>query len=339
MEIKNKSIMVTGGAGFIGSHLVDRLIVEKPEKIVVVDNFFLGKKHNLDDAEKSFENLTIYNADAADQKKMGGIIKNNDVDVVFNLAVIPLLVSFKKPKWTYWHNVDMTMGLCELLRKGAYDTLIQCSSSEVYGTAEEFPMSEKHPLNPKTPYAASKASADLLVTSYQKTFDLDVSIVRPFNNYGPRQNEGNYAAVIPITIRRILNGQTPIIYGDGKQTRDYIYVTDTADALVETYKSKKTRSKTINIASGKEIQIGKLVGMVAQHMGYNKKIKHEKVRPADVMRHLGDIKLAKKLIGFKPKVGFDEGLKRTIDDYLKTMPTIKNKKSEDPVYWESKYGI
>ena len=272
MNLKNKSVMVTGGAGFIGSHLVDRLIKEKPEKIVVVDNFFLGKRHNLDDAKRNFDNLKVYNADAANQKKMENVIKSNNVDVVFNLAVIPLLVSFEKPAWTYWHNTDMTMAFCELLRKGAYNTLIHCSSSEAYGSAEYLPMDEKHPLNPTTPYAASKAASDLLVTSYQKSFGIDAALLRPFNNYGPRQNDGSYAGVIPITIQRILSEKTPIVYGDGRQTRDYLYVTDTADAFIKIYEKKKSRGKIINVASGKELEIGGLIRRIAKHMDWKERV-------------------------------------------------------------------
>ena len=204
MSLKNKSVLVTGGAGFIGSHLVDRIVKEAPEKVIIVDNFFLGKQRNIGQALKN-ENVKLYYQDAAHYEKMLNIFEVEGVDVVFNLAVIPLLTSHELPKITCEDNINITLTSLELLRKGYYETLIHCSSSEAYGTAVTIPMDEKHPLNPTTPYAASKAASDLLVMSYRSTFGIDMSIARPFNNYGPRQNEGSYAGVIPITIKRILS--------------------------------------------------------------------------------------------------------------------------------------
>ena len=315
MKIENKSVMVCGGAGFIGSHLVDRLILENPERIVVVDNFFTGKTRNLNEAEKNFPDLKVYKYDATNANKMEEIISNTNIDIIFNPAVIPLPVSFEKPRWTYEQNLVIVMTLCELLRKGLFKTLIHFSSSEVYGTAKYVPMDEDHPLHPTTPYAASKVSCDMFAMSYQKVFGLDISIVRPFNNFGPRQNDKSYSAVIPITIKRILNKKSPVVYGDGKQTRDYIYVTDTAEAVVQIFKSKKRTGKSINVAYGKEVQIGMLIETIAEIMGWDKGIKYDKPRPSDVRRHLADTTLLRKLTNFKPKMSFEEGLKKTVDWY------------------------
>lgn len=319
MNIKNKSILVTGGAGFIGSHLVDRLIEEEPEKIVVVDNFFLGKKANLADALKNFGNLKIFPEDASDFEKMNKIIRAEDINVVFNLAVIPLPTSLIKPEWSVDVNIKITNILCELLREEAFETLIHCSSSEAYGSAEYVPMDEKHPLNPTTPYAASKAASDLIVLSYYRTFDIDMAIIRPFNNYGPRQNERAYAGVIPTTMRRILEGEPPIIFGDGEQTRDYIYVTDTVGAMVKIYKNKNTRGKIINIGSGKEISINNLIRTMCQIRGYNNDPIHKNPRIGDVRRHYADITVAKRLIDFKSKISFEEGLMETIEWYVRSL--------------------
>ena len=202
MGLKNKSVLVTGGAGFIGSHLVDRLVKEEPEKVIIVDNFFLGKQQNIEQVLKN-ETVKLYYQDAAHYEKMLNIFEVEGVDVVFNLAVVPLLTSHELPKITCEDNINITLTVLELLRKDYYDTLIHCSSSEACGSAVTVIMDENHPLNPTTPYAASKAACDLLVRSYENTFGIDMSIVRPFNNYGPRQNEGSYAGVIPITIKRV----------------------------------------------------------------------------------------------------------------------------------------
>lgn len=310
--MEDKSVLVTGGAGFIGSHIVDRLVSENPRRIVVVDNFFHGNPSNLDEAKANFKNLKVYDSDATDEKAMEKIIKDNAIDIVFNSAVVPILESFDKPKWTYEQNIGMVTVACELLRRGAYKTLIHISSSEAYGTAMRVPMDEGHPLNPTTPYAASKVAGDMLAMSYFKLFKLDISIIRPFNTFGPRQEE---RGVIPMTVSRVLNKEAPVVQGDGKQTRDYIYVTDVADATLKTYKTEKTRGKIMNVGSGKEIQIGALIKMIADIMGCSKKIKYEESRPSDVRRHLADITLAKKLIDFKPKVSFEDGLKKTVEWY------------------------
>ena len=319
MSLKNRSVLVTGGAGFIGSHLVDRLIQEHPENLAVVDNLFLGKLSNLNDAKDAFPNLKTYEIDASDHEKMSSIIDNEGTDVVFNLAVVPLPVSLEKPGWTFNQNVEITLTMCELAREDRFETLVHFSSSEAYGTCEYAPMDEKHPLNPTSPYAASKAASDQLVFSYCRTFGIDATIMRPFNNYGSRQNAGSYAGVIPATIKRILNGQPPVVFGDGEQTRDYLFVGDTADAAVRIYRSSNTRSRVLNVASGKEVTIRTVVGIIAEYMDFHQDIIYEAERPGDVRRHIANIYLAEDLIGFKPTMDLRAGLKRTIDWYKKEL--------------------
>jgi UDP-glucose 4-epimerase len=316
MGLKNKSVLVSGGAGFIGSHLVDRLIREGPRNLVVVDNFFLGDIHNLDDARKNYPDLKVYNQDVTDYEKMVSITKKEAIEVVFNLAIVPLPVSLEKPKWTYEHNVAITLTYCELLRNNYFETLINFSSSEAYGTSVYAPMDEAHPLNPMTPYASSKASADHLLLSYYRTFGIDASIIRPFNNFGPRQNDKGYAAVIPITIKRILAGEPPIIYWDGEQSRDFIYVTNTADGAIEVYNNESTRGKVVNIASGVDTSINTVVRTIARLLNCDKPIVYQEKRPGDVRRLIADISLARDLFNFKPEIGLDEGLKITIEWYL-----------------------
>lgn len=316
MKINNKSVLITGGAGFIGSHLVDRLIKENPEKIVIVDNLFLGNEENLADALDKFENILLYPEDASDYSKMNAIIRSENVDVVYNLAVIPLPTSLLKPKWTVDVNLEIATTLCELLREEAFETLIHCSSSEAYGSAEYVPMDEMHPLNATTPYAASKSACDQVVLSYYRTFGLDTAIIRPFNNYGPRQNARAYAGIIPTVIKKVLNGEAPYIFGDGEQTRDYTYVTDTADAMVGMYENKNTRGKVINIGSGKEISINELVNLICQEIDGTISPTHTDGRIGDVRKLCADISCAKRLIGFEPKVNFEIGLKKTVKWYI-----------------------
>jgi len=319
VELKGKSLMVTGGAGFIGSHLVDRLIQEEPSRIVVCSNYFLGSRDNLAEAEEKFGDIKVYRVDVADYDAVLKIVKDDGVDVVFNLAVIPLPTSLEKPEWTIEENVRMTTSICRLAREGLVSTLVQFSSSEAYGSARYSPMDESHPLNPETPYAASKAATDHIALSYGRTFGIDVSVIRPFNNYGPRQNWGAYAGIIPLTIKRIMTGEPITVYGDGLQTRDFIYVTDTAEAVVQVARSEKTRGMVLNAASGTEVAMIDLLNMIAGAMDYREPFKHVEARPGDVRRHIADVTLIKELVGFEPRVGIEEGIQTTVDWYKANM--------------------
>ncbi len=317
LSLQNKSVLVTGGAGFVGSHLVDALIREKAGKIVVASNFFLGSMDNLADAKINFPSLKIVRCDVADYEEIRDVLTENPVEVVFNLAVIPLPTSLVRPEWTIRKNIDMTTNLCRLQREGFFKTLIQYSSSEAYGSAKTIPMTEEHPHDPETPYAASKAATDFIALSYYHTFGQDIVVIRPFNQYGPRQNAKKYAGIIPLVIGKILRGEVPVIYGDGEQTRDYLYVDDTIGGTLAAYKNPASRGKIINIASGKEISINYLVKKIAELMGYTGEIIYKESRPGDVRRHVADITLAKNLLGWQPVVSFEEGLHQTVEWYTK----------------------
>ena len=319
LKLSGKSVLVTGGAGFIGSHLVDRIVREAPGNLVVIDNLFLGKEENLDQARRAFPSLKFYRQNASDYEAMKRIISTEAVEAVFNLAVAPLPVSLGNPRWTIENNVVTTTVVCELLREGYYQTLIHFSSSEAYGSAEYVPMDEKHPLLPSTPYAASKVAADHVALSYYKTFGVDVAILRPFNNFGPRQNEGAYAGVIPIVIGRALRGEPVTIYGDGEQTRDFIFVREVADAAVRIYEEPATRGQILNIASGQELSINRLARTIFEILNSEVPIRYEACRPADVLRHCGGADLARRLIGFEPQVTLKEGLAETVAWYRRML--------------------
>ncbi len=316
MELGGKSLLVTGGAGFIGSHLTDRLIRERPGNLVVVDNLWLGRLSNLDAAFAAFPGLKFYRTDITNVRALRDILRAEEVDIVFDLATIPLPASLVRPKWSARKIYEMALTVCELGRQGYYQTLVHCSSSEVYGTATYVPMDEEHPLLARTPYAAAKAAADLLVQSYQHTFGLDATIVRPFNNYGPRQNDANYAGIIPIVIRRIRAGQVPVIFGDGEQTRDYSFVTDVADGMVRVAANDAARGGVLNLASGEEITVNRLVRGLAAALDYDGPIEYAPDRPGDVRRHLAGIARAQRLIDYRPQTELETGLERTVAWYL-----------------------
>jgi UDP-glucose 4-epimerase len=322
-SLAGKSALVLGGAGFIGSHLVDRLVDEGPRRISVVDNLFLGREENLAEArERLGEAVRFHPIDATDVDALERAIREDEADVVFNLAVVPLPASLERPRWSVEHNVLLALLPCELLRAGLFETLIHVSSSEAYGSAAYVPMDENHPPVPSTPYAASKLAGDQIVLSYQHTFGLDAAIIRPFNNFGPRQNAGSYAGIIPIVVNRASAGEPVEIFGDGEQTRDFVFVRDTADAMVRMYEEPATRGRIVNFASGREVSVNELVRLLLEVLGSDVPVRHVKPRPGDVRRHWASIELARELIGYEPQTSLRDGLIETVAWYLRSRTPI-----------------
>jgi len=305
-----RSVLVTGGAGFIGSHLVDRLLA-RGDRVLVVDNFFLGSRANLADAERSGGDLTIRYEDAADLPALRELIERHRVEDVYNLATKALEYSFDNPRGAYAVNTDIALALAELLRKGHYRRLVHTSSSEVFGTAVTRPMDEEHPRHPTTPYAAGKAGADLALQSYVRSFDLDIRIVRPFNNYGPRQNTGAYSGVIPKTLSRLHAGEPPILHGDGSQGRDFVYVEDVAAGLIAVADCDAAKGTDLNIASGVETPIRELLETLCAVTGYTGEWTREERRTADVDHHIGDASRLAEVVGYRPTTTLREGLEKT----------------------------
>lgn len=316
-ELSGKTVLVTGGAGFIGSHLVDRLLADGAAHVVVIDNMFLGSEENLSDAQATGK-LSFYKDDAEFVTSLDYIFNRHPIDIVFNCATKALNYSFLNPANTFGTNVTVALNLLELQRRGAFQSLCHFSTSEVYGSAVYEPMDEKHPRNPTTTYAAGKAAADLAVESYVRMFGLDAFIVRPFNNYGPRQNHrGLLAGVIPLTAWRILTGGAPEIHGDGKQSRDFIHVRDTVDAVVKLF-GVLPAGESVNISTDNQIAIGELVTRIAAILGYAKDILHKPARQADVLCHNASNQKIRALIDYS-LTDFDAGLRETLDWYVNTL--------------------
>ncbi|MBR1494212.1 MAG: GDP-mannose 4,6-dehydratase [Acidaminococcaceae bacterium] len=315
-EIRNKNILVTGGAGFIGSHLCDALLEHGAAKVVCVDNFFLGKMENIAEAMAN-ESFVLYRDDARQFGVMQSIMERERIDAVFNMATIALNYSFFNPLDAYMVNVQIAETLLELMKVGAYQTLVHTSSSEAYGTAQYSPMDENHPTDPTTPYAAGKAAADLMVHSFSKVLNMDISIVRPFNNYGPRQNaEGPLAGIIPATARRIKNGGKPMIQGDGEQTRDFIFVKDTVRGLILAYENTASRGQIINLGTGVDISMNRLMQTICGYMAYTGEWERQPERTSDVRKLCADITRAKALLGFEPRTKLEDGIRMTLDWYI-----------------------
>jgi UDP-glucose 4-epimerase len=318
VSLRNRSVLVTGGAGFIGSHLVDRLIAESPRKIVVVDNFFLGSEANLTEARAAYPDLEILRLDASNLAAMQDVVSTHEIETVFDLAVVPLPTSLDYPHWTMVTNIGITATFCEIARRGLVERLVHMSSSEAYGSGRYVPMDEAHPDDAITPYAAAKAAEDHIIRSYVQTFGIDATVVRPFNNYGPRQNPGSYAGIIPIVIQRVERGLPIEIHGDGEQTRDFTFVRDTADLTVTIHETPAARGEEINVATGVGTSINHLVTRMLEIMGVPEHpIEYSDERPGDVRRHQADASKLVGLIGRQPAVLSEDALAETIEWYRK----------------------
>lgn len=312
-SLSGKTILVTGGAGFIGSHLVDQLIASGAAHVVVIDNLFVGSEENLAQAQATGK-LTFYRDDAELNTSLEYIFANHGIDVVFNCATKALNYSFLNPANAFDTNVKVVLNLLELQRRGAFKTMCHFSTSEVYGSAVYEPMDEAHPRNPTTTYAAGKAAADLAVESYVRMFGVDTFIVRPFNNYGPRQNfKGMLAGVIPITAVRVLTGGVPEIHGDGKQSRDFIHVQDTVDAVLKLY-AVQPAGETVNISTDNQVLITELIERICAYYGYSGEIVRKPARHSDVLSHNASNAKVKQLIQYN-LTSFEDGLASTLDWY------------------------
>ena len=311
-NIKNSTILVTGGAGFIGSHLVDRLLVEGAKEVIVVDNLFVGSEENLKDAIS--KGAILYKDDIEITSSLDYIFERHNIDIVFNCATKALNYSFVNPKSAFDTNVNGILNILEHQRKGSFKTLVHFSTSEVYGSAVYEPMDEKHPINPTTTYAAGKAAADIAVRSWVDMFDLDAFIVRPFNNYGPRQNyKGYLAGVIPITAYRIIKGINPEIHGTGLQSRDFIYVLDTIDAIIKLYPLMK-KADSINISTDGQITMKEVINKVASLLEYKGEILNKPSRASDVISHNASNAKVKSMINYQ-LTSFEDGLAKTVEWY------------------------
>ena len=316
-RIAGSRVLVTGGAGFIGSYVVEGLLSEGAGAVVVADDFSLGRRDNLA-AVTNRPELEIVEADCANERAMREICaRHGGFDACFNMAVIPLPASLEDPRGTTDANVAMTTSVCELGRAGLFGRLIQFSSSEVYGTAQHVPMSEEHPLVPHTPYAASKAATDHIAISYWLTFGLPTTILRPFNAYGPRQNDAAYAGLIPTVVRNVQAGRPVTIHGDGNQARDYAHVRDVSWATLRVAEHDDALGRTFNTGAGSEHTVSQLVAELLTAMGKpDWPVVHGPPRPGDVRRLLADTTALENLVGFRRSVPIREGLAETVAWYM-----------------------
>lgn len=324
-------ILVTGADGFIGSHLVEKLVSLnfKVKAFVFYNSMNLnGWLDNID--KKIFNNIEIISGDIRDYNFLEKHTKN--IDVIYHLAaLIAIPYSYYSPKSYIDTNITGTYNVLEASRKNNVSKVIITSTSEVYGSAQTIPITEKHPLNAQSPYAATKIAADQLALSFYKSFNLPITILRPFNTYGPRQSA---RAIIPTIITQLLNNNKILKIGNIKPTRDFTFVEDTVKAFVKLIKYNLS-GEIINVGNKFEISISEIINIFRNDFGYDFKLKIDSIRirsqKSEVNRLFADNTKAKNLIKWKPKYsgifGFKKGLKKTIDWFSDTK-NIKNYNSK-----------
>ncbi len=310
-DIRGSKVLVIGGAGLIGSHVVDELIKEDLREIIIYDNFSRGLTENLGAALKD-PRVKLF--------KLGGDILHTDIldkaiagkDYVFHLAALWLLHCHDYPRSAFRVNVEGTFNVLEACVRHQVKKLIYSSSASVYGDALQIPMPEDHPFNNQTFYGATKIAGEQMCRAFYHRYGLDYVGLRYMNVYGPRQDyKGAYIAVIMKILDRLGQGLGPIVYGDGSQAYDFIYVSDTARANICAMKAAATND-FYNVGSGNQTTINELAEMILKVTGSDQKIQYEPAGQTFVTNRIGDPSRAIKELGFKYEVELEEGLKRLI---------------------------
>jgi len=308
----SKKVFVTGADGFIGSHLVE-LLVSKGYSVKALAQYNSFNNWGWLEEASCLKDIEVVTGDVRDPFFCEKEIQ--DIDMMFHLAaLIAIPYSYQAPQSYVETNILGTLNLCQAALKNNVSKFVHTSTSEVYGTAQYVPINEQHPLQPQSPYSASKISADMMAMSFYNSFGLPLVIARPFNTYGPRQSA---RAVIPTMITQLAAGHKQIQLGDTTPTRDFNYVADTCRGFLALAESEKTIGRTVNIGSNREISIGDTFNLIQKIMKADAKIilDEQRIRPekSEVQRLWCDNTLISELTGYKPEVSIEEGLKKSID--------------------------
>jgi len=317
-----RKILITGGAGFIGSHLSELCIQLGYEVRVLIHYNSRNSLGWLENSEKR-ESLEFIAGDIRDYEVVHAAMKGCDT-VLHLAALIGIPYSYSSPLAYVRVNVEGTYNVLEAARQLTIPRVVITSTSETYGTAQYTPIDEKHPVNAQSPYAASKVAADQLALSYYRSFGVSVRIARPFNTFGPRQS---CRAIIPTIVSQLLNGQAEIRLGNVNPTRDFTFVKDTVRAIVEIAKSESAIGEVVNIGTQSEISIKNLVSQIAQIMDLKVKIvsDEQRIRPnqSEVMRLVCDHEKIKKITNWQPQFDLKTGLSKTIQWFRENWKTRK----------------
>ena len=309
-------VLVTGGAGFIGSHLVERLIHEGFE-VVVIDNLFNSNKDNL---AQNFDRKDFHfiEGDILDFELIKEIVK--DVDAVFHeAAIVDVPLSIKKPALVNDCNLVGTLNLLNACLNASVERFIYASSCAVYGDQGVLPLDENMMSMPISPYAVTKLAAEKYCSVFYRLYGLETVSLRYFNVYGIRQTYGIYDGVTNTFMKTLLKNKPPVIYGDGKQTRDFVNVEDIIEANILALEKKNAAGKTLNIAYGKAITINELAQILMDILNRNHlRSIHTNPRHGDIRHSCADISLANRILGYSPSMSLKNGLKKLTDEYTRS---------------------
>jgi UDP-glucose 4-epimerase len=303
--------LVTGGAGFIGSNIC-RKLVEQGQWVRVVDNLITGRKSNLDGV---FDKIEFIQADMGDLDVANSVMKN--IDVVLHQGAVPSVPrSVADPAMTHKHCVDATFTLLLAAKDAGVKRFVYAASSSAYGDTPTLPKVETMPTRPLSPYAAAKLFGEYYCSVFSKVYGLETISLRYFNVFGPYQDPtSQYAAAIPAFVSKILKEQSPTVYGDGEQSRDFTYIDNVIHANLLAANAPKVGGEVINIACGQRVTINEIIGLINRILGKNVKPSYQPSRAGDVKHSLASIDLAQKIIGYEPVVSFQDGLRNAIAWY------------------------
>jgi UDP-glucose 4-epimerase len=302
-------LLVTGGAGFIGSSIVEALVA-RGEPVRVLDNFSTGRLENLSTVRDA---VAILAGDLRDQQAVRAAVAG--VEVIFHQAALPSVPrSIVDPHTTMEVNVTGTLNLLLAARDAGCRRVVFASSSSVYGDSPSLPTAETRAPAPMSPYAVSKLTGEHLCHVFMRTYGLETVVLRYFNVFGPRQDAGSgYAAVIPTFLNAIRGGRTPVIYGDGEQSRDFTYVDNVVAANLLAASTGDAAGRVFNIAAGQSITINSMLRQMTRMLGVESVPEHAPPRPGDVRASLADLSAAQQSLGYVVRVRFADGMRRTID--------------------------
>ncbi|MBI5625232.1 MAG: SDR family oxidoreductase [Elusimicrobia bacterium] len=305
MTRKARRAVVTGGAGFIGSHLVERLLAEGA-RVVVVDNFATGRMQNLAHLRDD-KRLAIHKLDIAETGRLTPLCR--EADWIFHLAALADIVpSIERPTDYFRANVAGTESVLEAARSAKVSRFVYAASSSCYGIPEACPTPETADIKPEYPYALTKYLGELLVRHWGKVYGLPITSLRFFNVFGPRaRTSGTYGAVFGVFLAQKLKGRPCTVVGDGNQTRDFTYVTDVAEALLQAARSPKAEGEVFNVGSGSTYSINRLIRLL------DVESVHIPKRPAEPDCTFADISKIRKVLGWQPKVRFEDGVRRMLE--------------------------
>lgn len=309
--MKGTKCIVTGGAGFIGSHIAQTLLEEGASKVTIIDNMSTGKIENLKSLDE--DKIELICGDISDLN-LKPIFKDHDY-VFHEAALVSVPKSVKKPEITNKLNIGGSFNVFKAACKNNMKKVVCASSAAVYGETEVFPNTESLPLKPLSPYAVSKATMELYSYTFSQIYGLNTACLRYFNVFGPKQSvDSAYSGVIPKFITTLLKGEQPVIYGDGTQTRDFVYVKNIAKANIKVAKSDT--NGIFNIAHGNTMNIKDLLEKICEIMGYDFNPKYENKRTGDIKNSVADISKAQEAFGYKNEHDFDKELTETINFYV-----------------------